>query len=59
MINTIEALQALFVANGGEMSEVEKISTIPEMINAIAGISSPAYSTITSAEVTTIVNTIV
>lgn len=37
MTTTIEALQNLYVAMGGELSTVADIVTIPDMINAIAG----------------------
>ena len=37
MTTTIEALQNLYVAIGGELSTVADIVTIPDMINAIAG----------------------
>ena len=36
MDNNITALQGLYVALGGDISDVENITTIPEMINAIA-----------------------
>ncbi len=38
MNTTIEALQNLYTALGGTASEVAEISTIPDMINAIAGL---------------------
>lgn len=37
MMTTVEALQSLYVALGGQLSEVKGISTIPEMIASIAG----------------------
>lgn len=36
MDTTITALQALYVAMGGALSDVEDIVIIPDMINAIA-----------------------
>lgn len=36
MDNTIQALQALYVALGGTASDVADITIIPDMINAIA-----------------------
>lgn len=36
MDNTITALQNLYVALGGDISDVENIVIIPDMINAIA-----------------------
>lgn len=36
MDNTIQALQNLYVALGGTASDVEGITIIPDMINAIA-----------------------
>lgn len=36
MDNTIVALQNLYVALGGSASDVENITVIPDMINAIA-----------------------
>ena len=35
-MNTISALQALYVALGGDADDVANINTIPEMISAIA-----------------------
>ena len=40
MNTTIEALQNLYTVLGGTASEVAEITTIPDMINAIAGLSS-------------------
>jgi len=34
-MNTVEALQALYVAFGGNIEDVANITTIPEMINAL------------------------
>lgn len=36
MTSTIEALQNLYVARGGELSAVANLVTIPDMINALA-----------------------
>lgn len=44
MINTIEALQGLYVALGGEMSDVENFTTIPEMLTAISTVAQAAAS---------------
>lgn len=39
MDNNITALQGLYVALGGDAEDVANISTIPEMINAIATVA--------------------
>lgn len=39
MDNNIIALQGLYVALGGDADDVANISTIPEMINAIATVA--------------------
>lgn len=36
MDTTVKALQNLYTALGGDAAEVENISTIPDMVNAIA-----------------------
>lgn len=36
MDTTVQALQNLYVALGGELTDVETLVTIPDMINAIA-----------------------
>ena len=41
-MNTIEALQALYVALGGTAADVANLNTIPEMINAIATVAATA-----------------
>ena len=38
MTTTIEALQNLYVAEGGELSDVANLVTIPDMINALAAL---------------------
>lgn len=38
MKTTIEALQDLYVAKGGNLEDVENITTIPDMIDAITTI---------------------
>lgn len=38
MDNTIQALQNLYVALGGDLSDVADIVIIPDMINAIAAV---------------------
>lgn len=61
-MNTVEALQALYVAFGGNIEDVVNITTIPEMLNAIATIVPSALSvlpTVTSSDngkVLTVVN---
>lgn len=40
MDNNISALQNLYVAMGGDIEDVENITIIPDMINAIAGLMS-------------------
>lgn len=42
MINTIEALQGLYVALGGELSDVANVTTIPEMLTAISTVAATA-----------------
>ena len=44
MINTIEALQGLYVALGGELSDVANITTIPEMLTAISTVAAAGAS---------------
>lgn len=44
MINTIEALQGLYVALGGELSDVANVTTIPEMLTAISTVAAAAAS---------------
>lgn len=44
MINTVEALQGLYVALGGELSNVANITTIPEMLTAISSVAAAAAS---------------
>lgn len=39
MDNNITALQALYVALGGDADDVAELNTIPEMINAIATVA--------------------
>lgn len=40
MNTTVQALQNLYVALGGELADVENIVLIPDMINAIAELKS-------------------
>lgn len=52
-MNTVEALQALYVAFGGNIEDVVNITTIPEMLNALATIVPSALSvlpTVTSSD---------
>lgn len=42
MDNTITALKALYVALGGTAEDVENITLIPDMINAIATVAATA-----------------
>jgi len=44
MINTIEALQGLYVALGGELSDVANVTIIPEMLTAISTVAAAAAS---------------
>lgn len=44
MINTIEALQGLYVALGGELSDVANVTTIPEMLTAISTVAAAGAS---------------
>ena len=59
-MNTIEALQNLYVSLGGTLIDVENLNTIPEMINAISGLEPGGEEerTVTSDEIDTIVNSI-
>lgn len=52
MDTTIEALQNLYVAKGGELSAVANIVTIPDMINAIAALPLPSSTGIDLPTVT-------
>lgn len=61
MNTTVESLQGLYVARGGDLSDVEDLNTIPEMIDAITSITE--YSTegslpISSDEVDEIIKSI-
>lgn len=61
MNTTVESLQALYVAKGGEFSEVENLNTIPEMIDAIASMteeSTEGSVPISSSEVDEIINSV-
>lgn len=44
MINTIEALQGLYVSLGGELTDVANVTTIPEMLTAISTVAAAAAS---------------
>lgn len=44
MINTIEALQGLYVALGGDITDVANVTTIPEMLTAISTVAAAAAS---------------
>ena len=44
-ITNVEALQGLYVALGGELSTVANLTTIPEMLDAIASIASSGAGT--------------
>lgn len=44
MINTIEALQGLYVALGGDLADVANITTIPGMLLAISEVAAAAAS---------------
>lgn len=39
MINTVEALQGLYVALGGDITDVANVTTIPEMLTAISTVA--------------------
>lgn len=62
MINTVEALQGLYVALGGELSNVANITTIPEMLTAISSVAAaaaselPAVKSADNGKVLTVVN---
>ena len=61
MNTTVEALQNLYVAKGGTLSDVENLTTIPDMIEAIADITEDDTSgsvPVTSDEVDAIINSI-
>ena len=58
-MTTIEALQAFYVAHGGQLEDVINITTIPEMIIALNSIIDPEQNTpITSEEIDEIINSI-
>lgn len=44
MINTIEALRGLYVALGGDISDVANVTTIPEMLTLISTVAAAAAS---------------
>ena len=56
MNTTIEALQNLYVSKGGNLPDVDELTTIPEMIEAIADISEEEGQAITSDEINEIIN---
>lgn len=63
MDNNITALQGLYVALGGTLADVANITTIPEMINAIAtvvpsgaGASLPAVTDADNGKLLTVVD---
>lgn len=62
MINTVGALQGLYVALGGELSDVANITTIPEMLTAISTVAAaaaselPAVKSADNGKVLTVVN---
>ena len=61
MNTTVESLQGLYVARGGDLSDVEDLNTIPDMIDAIASItesSTEGSVPVTSDEVDEIINSI-
>lgn len=57
MNTTVESLRDLFVAKGGDLSEVENINTIPDMIDAITSITDKGVP-ITSDEVDSIIRSV-
>lgn len=62
MINTIEALQGLYVALGGELSDVANVTTIPDMLTAISTVAAqgaselPAVTADDNGKLLTVVN---
>ena len=50
MDNTITALQALYVALGGDADDVADINIIPDMINAIATVAGTIATKANTAE---------
>lgn len=62
MINTIGALQGLYVALGGELSDVANVTTIPEMLTAISTVAAaaaselPAVKSVDNGKVLAVVN---
>ena len=50
MDNTITALKNLYVALGGNANDVENVSIIPEMINAIAGLLAAGGGTLPAVD---------
>ena len=56
MNTTIEALQDLYVAKGGTLSDVENITTIPDMIEALSTLSEGESQPVTSDEINEIIN---
>ena len=56
MKTTVEALQDLYVAKGGTLSDVENITTIPDMIEALSTLSEGESQPVTSDEINEIIN---
>ncbi len=56
-MTTIEALQKVYVTYGGKIEDVENITIIPDMINAINSVITAEHGTpITSDDVDEIIN---
>lgn len=58
METTIEALQNLYVTKGGNLSDVENITTIPEMIEAFSTLPEVEGTPVTSDEINEIIDSI-
>ena len=58
MNTTVKALQTLYVSKGGNLSDVENLTTIPEMIEAISELPSVDESAITSDEINEIIDSV-
>lgn len=56
MNTTVEALQNLYVAKGGTLSDVENLTTIPDMIEALSTLSEGESQPVTSNEINEIIN---
>lgn len=55
MNTTVEALQDLYVAKGGNLEDVENLTTIPGMIEAITELCEEEGTAVTSEDINEII----